>query len=56
MAVINRPSKDIRLAHQLRLIADGKLPVQGLRVKTPDGYVPAKRVERTGHDTYRVTV
>ncbi len=35
MVAINRPSKDIRLTHQLRLIADGKLPVQGLKVKHP---------------------
>nr|DAG42988.1 MAG TPA: hypothetical protein [Bacteriophage sp.] len=35
MAAINRPSKDIRLTHQLRLIANGKFPVQGLKVKHP---------------------
>lgn len=54
MAVINRPPKDIRLEQKLRLMSSGKLPVDGLRVKTPNGYVAVKRVIRMGYDTYQL--
>lgn len=56
MAVINKQSKDVQRERQLRLIALGKLPVDGLRVKTPSGYVAVKRVIRTGYDTYQLVV
>ena len=35
MAVINRPLKDLNMASILRKIADGKLPVDGLRYRLP---------------------
>lgn len=54
MAVINKQSKDVQRERQFRLIALGKLPVDGLRVKTPNGYVAVKRVIRTGYDTYQL--
>lgn len=54
MAVINRPPKDIRLEQKLRLMSSGKLPVDGLRVKTPNGYVAVKRVIRMSYDTYQL--
>lgn len=54
MAVINKQSKDIQRERQLRLIALGKLPVDGLRVKTPNGYVAVKRVIRMGYDTHQL--
>ena len=54
MAVINRPPKDIRLEQTLRLMSSGKLPVDGIMVKTPNGYVAVKQVVRLSHDVYRV--
>ncbi len=55
MAVINRPLKDLNMASILRKIADGKLPVDGLRYRLPNGqYVKVAQVIHLGNGAYKI--
>ena len=55
MAVINRPLKDLNMASILRKIADGKLPVDGLRYRLPNGqYVKVTQVIYLGNGAYKI--
>lgn len=54
MSVINKLSPDPQKARELSLIADGKLRVRNLRVKTPQGYKHVRTIRRINADTYEL--